>query len=45
MKIDLKKIPFYVINLKEDEKRRVFMKEQLDKLGYNFTFIDFLYHI
>ena len=40
MKIDLKKVPFYVINLKEDEKRRVFMKEQLDKLGYNYTFID-----
>lgn len=38
--LDLSDITYYVINLKEDEKRRNHISSQLDALGYKYQFIE-----
>ena len=37
--IVLKDIPFYILNLKEDFKKKKFMEEQMKDLGLKYTFV------
>lgn len=39
IRIDLREIPIFVLNMKEDHKRKAFMTQQLDSLGLKHQFI------
>lgn len=39
MKLDLREMPIFVLNMKEDTRRKQFMSDQLSELGLNFEFV------
>jgi hypothetical protein len=38
-KLDIKEVTFYIINLEKDKSKRLFMKEQMEKMGLKYEFI------
>lgn len=38
--MEINSLPIWVINLKQDEARRIFMAEQLNRLGLSFEFVE-----
>ncbi len=39
LKLELSKIPFYVINMEKDQEKRLYIKGQLEELGLQYEFV------